>query len=111
MNKNLSKEKQNTIKEVETWDDYSLSTMPMRIEDHLRLFAIMDDIDDESRLSEFKLLGQYLGLKDTYYICAVKDSNVMRLITNADGSVIKKLNKYGDSDFDITPVKEGKMHF
>ena len=81
-------------KSEETLDDFEVISYKMRIEDHLRLCAILDDTPDPKRLEEFKLLGRYLGLEDTYYICAVKDNyeNTLRLVTNSNREVIQKIH-------------------
>jgi len=87
------------FKRNETWEDYSILTMPMRIEDHLRLFAILDDTDDNDKLEAFKEVGKYLGLDK--YICSAVVPNIFEdtefkstvmLITDKNGLVIEKIN-------------------
>jgi len=78
----------------ETWDDYSLLTMPMRVEDHLRLYAILDDTEDNDKLEAFNDVGKYLGLDK--YICSAIDTDKFKstvmLISDKDGLIIEKIN-------------------
>ncbi len=78
----------------ETWDDYSILTMPMKIEDHLRLYAILDDTDDTDKLEAFKVVGKYLGLDK--YICSAidndKEKSTVILVSDKDGNIIEKIN-------------------
>lgn len=76
---------------IETLNDYTLLTMPIRIEDHLRLYVIFDNID---RLDSYMKVGKYLGLNK--YICTVSDnekekSNIM-LVSDEDGIIVEKIN-------------------
>lgn len=80
--------------EKETWDDYSLLTMPMRVEDELRLTAILDNTNDEEKLERFKTLGKFLGLDK--YICSAIDNDAEEstviLISDKEGNIIEKIN-------------------
>ncbi|SFC14549.1 hypothetical protein [Clostridium uliginosum] len=83
------------FKVEETWDDYSILTMPMRIEDHLRLYAILDEeLEDNDKLEMFNQVGKYLGLDK--YICSAKDNDLFEstimLISDKDGNIIEKIN-------------------
>jgi len=82
------------FKKTETWDDYSLLSMPMRVEDHLRLYAILDDTDNNDKLEAFKEVGKYLGLDK--YICSAIDTDLFErnviLISDKDGIIIEKIN-------------------
>lgn len=84
------------FKRNETLDDFEILDLRMRVEDHLRLVVILDgdNVTDEDRLEEFKTIGKYLGMD--YYICNAIDidkyESTIRLITDKEGVVIKKIN-------------------
>ncbi|NFA42122.1 hypothetical protein EXM65_05910 [Clostridium botulinum] len=77
----------------ETWDDYSLLTIPKKIEDELRLDAIFIEEDNE-KLEAFKNMGKYLGLNK--YVCSAvdndKEKSTIILISDSDGNIIEKIN-------------------
>ncbi|MBY6835991.1 hypothetical protein FDG50_00415 [Clostridium botulinum] len=81
------------IEDNETWNDYSLLTMPKKIEDELRLDAIFIEEDNE-KLEAFKNMGKYLGLNK--YVCSAVDNNkcknTVMLISDEDGNIIEKIN-------------------
>ncbi len=77
----------------ETWDDYSLLTIPKKIEDELRLDAIFIE-EDNGKLEAFKNMGKYLGLNK--YVCSAVDNNKCKntviLISDSDGNIIEKID-------------------
>ncbi|WP_252238549.1 hypothetical protein [Clostridium sp. VAP51] len=81
------------IEDNETWDDYSLLTMPKKVDDELRLYAILEE-EDKIKLDAFKEMGKYLGLNK--YVCSAidnnKEKNIVTLICDSDGNIIEKIN-------------------
>ncbi|MBN1051623.1 hypothetical protein FDA33_01040 [Clostridium botulinum] len=81
------------IEDNETWDDYSLLTMPQKVDDELRLYAILEE-EEKIKLDAFKEMGKYLGLNK--YICSAidnnKEKNIVTLICDSDGNIIEKID-------------------
>lgn len=78
---------------IENFNEYSLLTMPIRLEDQLRIISTDDGFRDFLKLGSYLILGKYLGLNK--YICTAIDNDVDRseimLVLESDGTVIEKI--------------------